>query len=108
MHNHGHGDKKKETDSSLPKICLVGNPNVGKSAIFGLLTGTYVTVSNYPGTTVEMIAGETEIGGVSYELLDTPGVNSLVPMSEDEKVTRDVLLDGVLESLSSDAVVDLL
>ena len=39
-----------ETDSS--RVVLVGNPNVGKSVIFGFLTGRYVTVSNYPGTTV--------------------------------------------------------
>ncbi|TFH30183.1 MAG: iron transporter FeoB, partial [Deltaproteobacteria bacterium] len=40
------------------KIVLVGNPNVGKSVIFGQLTGRYVTVSNYPGTTVEVSRGE--------------------------------------------------
>ena len=39
------------------RIALVGNPNVGKSVIFGLLTGKYVTVSNYPGTTVEVSKG---------------------------------------------------
>src|SRR4051812_2949603 len=33
------------------RIALVGNPNVGKSVVFGRLTGQYVTVSNYPGTT---------------------------------------------------------
>ena len=54
MHNHGH-DAKKELDyKGKEKIVLVGNPNVGKSVIFGLLTGKYVTVSNYPGTTVEV------------------------------------------------------
>ena len=40
------------------KIILVGNPNVGKSVVFGQLTGRYVTVSNYPGTTVEVSRGE--------------------------------------------------
>ena len=39
-------------EERLPPIVLVGNPNVGKSALFGALTGKYVTVSNYPGTTV--------------------------------------------------------
>ena len=40
--------------ASFHRIALVGNPNVGKSVIFGALTGTYATVSNYPGTTVEV------------------------------------------------------
>ena len=43
-----------ETEEGLKKIVLVGSPNVGKSVIFGNLTGKYVTVSNYPGTTVEV------------------------------------------------------
>ncbi len=78
--------------SSLEKIALIGNPNVGKSVIFGLLTGKYVTVSNYPGTTVEVTQGNISLNSKKLVLIDTPGVNSLIPMSEDEKVTRDILL----------------
>jgi ferrous iron transport protein B len=91
MHDHSHG--KVEAKGAMSKIFLIGNPNVGKSAIFGLLTGRYVMVSNYPGTTVEVTRGELEIQREKYLVVDTPGVNSLVPMSEDEKVTRDILLD---------------
>ena len=69
-------------------IVLVGNPNVGKSALFGALTGRYVEVSNFPGTTVEVTAGK--IGDV--QLIDTPGVQSLLARSADERVTRDILL----------------
>lgn len=76
----------------LNKIVLVGNPNVGKSVIFGLLTKTYVTVSNYPGTTVELSQGNIILDGKKYLLIDTPGINSLTPMSEDEKVTRNIFL----------------
>ena len=65
---------------------------MGKSVIFGLLTGKYVTVSNYPGTTVEVTSGNISLEGKRLVLIDTPGVNSLIPMSEDEKVTRDILL----------------
>ena len=90
--------------NKLERLCLVGNPNVGKSAIFGLLTGKYVIVSNYPGTTVEITNGEAELHGDKYRIVDTPGVNSLVPMSEDEKVTRDILLDS--EFLSVVQVID--
>ena len=74
------------------KIILVGNPNVGKRVIFGNMTGRYVTVSNYPGTTVEVARGEIRGRGRSVEVIDTPGVYSLLPMSEDERVTRDILM----------------
>jgi ferrous iron transport protein B len=78
--------------TAVRRVALVGNPNVGKSAIFGLLTGKYVTVSNYPGTTVEVIQGNATLNGRPNIIIDTPGANSLTPMSEDERVTRDILL----------------
>ena len=65
---------------------------MGKSVIFNYLTGKYVTVSNYPGTTVEVATGTMAAQGKKFQVIDTPGVNSLIPMSEDEKVTRDILL----------------
>jgi ferrous iron transport protein B len=77
-------------DISAP-IVLVGNPNVGKSVIFGCLTGRYVTVSNYPGTTVEITSGSLSDG---RPLIDTPGTNSLTASSDDERVTSDLLLSG--------------
>ncbi len=73
-------------------VILVGNPNVGKSVVFGALTGRYVNVSNYPGTTVEITRGEARDRGTTLEVIDTPGVYSLLPMSEDERVTRDILM----------------
>jgi len=71
---------------------LVGNPNVGKSVIFAFLTGRYVEVSNYPGTTVEVARGTMRLGDREVAVVDTPGIASLVPLSEDEQVTRDILL----------------
>ncbi|UCD58528.1 MAG: ferrous iron transport protein B [Candidatus Hydrogenedentota bacterium] len=92
MH-HGSDDKVVLRDSvAVPTITLVGNPNVGKSVIFSLLTGKYVTVSNYPGTTVEIAKGTSSFDGGTYRVIDTPGANSLIPRSEDEKVARDMLL----------------
>src|SRR4029450_2661444 len=73
-------------------IVLVGNANVGKSALFGALTGTYVTVSNYPGTTVEVTSGSAVVGGRKTRVVDTPGAASFLPASDDERVTRDILL----------------
>jgi len=78
--------------SSPGRIVLVGNPNVGKSALFGALTGTYVTVSNYPGTTVEVTVGSMPVAGHRTPVVDTPGTASFIPVSEDERVTRDILL----------------
>jgi ferrous iron transport protein B len=79
-------------EKSRRRALLVGNPNVGKSVLFGALTGTYVTVSNYPGTTVEVTRGSATIEGHPWHVMDTPGTNNLLPMSEDEQVTRDILL----------------
>jgi len=75
-----------------PKIAIVGSPNVGKSVIFNRLTGAYVTVSNYPGTTVEVSRGRARIGGQTFEVVDTPGMYSLRPITEEERVTRHLLL----------------
>ena len=74
------------------QLILVGNPNVGKSVLFMALTGRHVTVSNYPGTTVEITRATAVVAGNRREVIDTPGTNGLVPQSEDEAVTRDVLL----------------
>ena len=80
------------------RIALVGNPNVGKSVIFGRLTGRYVTVSNYPGTTVTVTRGRATVGAEVCDIVDTPGVNALEgALSEDEKVTRDLLERGGAE-----------
>ena len=84
--------QRRRQGQSYDKVILIGNPNVGKSVIFGLLTGKYVTVSNYPGTTVEVSYGNISIGDRRLTLIDSPGVNNLTPMSEDEQVTRDILL----------------
>ena len=75
------------------RVVLVGNPNVGKSVVFGRLTGRYATVSNYPGTTVAITKGRALIGAEVCDIIDTPGVNALEgALSEDEQITRAVLI----------------
>ncbi|MDO9210112.1 MAG: ferrous iron transport protein B [Deltaproteobacteria bacterium] len=86
-------EKKSAAPEVIPRVALIGNPNVGKSVIFGWLTGQYVAVSNYPGTAVEVAQGNSKVGGRRRVIVDTPGINNLIPMSEDERVTRDILLD---------------
>src|SRR3989337_1625044 len=94
MHDHG-----TEAVKAGEKIIIVGNPNVGKSVIFGLLTGRYADVSNYPGTTVTLTTGSYHMGGVDTLVMDTPGVNTLIPMSEDEMVTRDILINETITQI---------
>jgi ferrous iron transport protein B len=84
-----------ETKSS---IALIGHPNVGKSVIFQQLTGHYVTVSNYPGTTVELTKGSATHFPESA-VIDTPGVITLPSRTEDEQVTAKVLFDEPLRTI---------
>ncbi len=82
----------EEAPSNRPlRVALVGQPNVGKSVLFSQLTSRYVTISNYPGTTVEVFRGRSALDGLACEILDTPGINGLDPASEDERVTVAVL-----------------
>ena len=57
----------------MKKILLMGNPNVGKSAIFSQLTGIRVVAANYPGTTVEFAQGTMKLGNETDLLIDVPG-----------------------------------
>ena len=83
------------------RVALVGQPNVGKSVVFGRLTGRYVTVSNYPGTTVAITKGRALVGAEVCDVIDTPGVNALEgTLSEDEQITREVV-----DSAAADLVV---
>jgi len=79
--------------NGLRKVGIVGSPNVGKSVVFNSLTGAYVTVSNYPGTTVDVARGKAKIEGEEFEIVDTPGMYSLLPITEEERVARSILLE---------------
>lgn len=82
----------------MSSIALVGQPNVGKSVIFHRLTGRYVNVSNYPGTTVEVTRGQFR-DHPEQTILDTPGVLTLPARSEDEQATAHILLNEKLGAL---------
>jgi ferrous iron transport protein B len=88
----------------LRKLLLLGNPNVGKSLLFGCLTNRYVTVSNYPGTTVEITTAKATIAGEVRLVVDTPGTNGLIPQSDDERVARDMLITSTITSAGADVV----
>mgnify|MGYP005810447781 CR=1 FL=1 len=74
-------------------VAIVGPPNSGKSTLFNRLTGMRQKVANFPGVTVEHHLGRTKLdAGREVAVIDLPGVYSLSPRSEDEQVTRDVLM----------------
>lgn len=66
-------------------IFLMGNPNVGKSTMFSRLTGVKTDASNYPGTTVSLLKGETVIEKQIYTVYDMPGIYSLHESSRTEE-----------------------
>ncbi len=74
----------------------MGNPNVGKSAIFSRLTGARVIISNYPGTTVEFTQGHMRLGSEKVMVMDAPGSYSLDPTSKAEEVAVEMLKDADL------------
>ncbi|MGA1861761.1 ferrous iron transport protein B [Deferribacter thermophilus] len=75
------------------RVLLVGNPNVGKSALFYNLTKKYASVSNYPGTTVSIFKGKTNVGSHhEIEFIDTPGFYNFNTITEEEKVTKEMIL----------------
>ncbi len=87
-----HGEEMRIAGDGFRKVSIVGSPNVGKSVVFNSLTGAYVTVSNYPGTTVNVSRGKAKIEGKEFEIVDTPGMYSLLPITEEERVARSILL----------------
>ncbi len=89
---HGEGLHIKD-DNLRKKVTIVGSPNVGKSVVFNRLTEAYVTVSNYPGTTVNVSRGKAKIEGEEFEVVDTPGMYSLLPITEEERVARLILFE---------------
>ncbi len=78
-------------------VAVVGNPNAGKTTLFNSLTGSFQKVGNYPGVTVEKVSGTLKFSDITAEVVDVPGLYSLVPVSEDERVAVDVIRGAVEE-----------
>lgn len=87
-----HHDLPLEIDipPGAKRIVLAGNPNTGKSVFFNALTGLYVDVSNYPGTTLEI----THAALGDDVLIDTPGVYGISSFNDEERIARDIILSA--------------
>ncbi|HMB93473.1 MAG TPA: ferrous iron transport protein B [Rhodothermales bacterium] len=86
------------------RIALAGNPNVGKTTVFNLLTGLRQKIANYPGVTVERKSGRL-VRTEHVEIIDLPGTYSLNPKSIDERVAYDVLVGRMDGEAPPDMVV---
>ena len=75
------------------RVCLVGNPNSGKTTLFNLLTGLNQKVGNYAGVTVDKFTGKVSINNELVDLVDLPGSYSLYPKSIDESIVFNTLID---------------
>ncbi len=93
------GEKVPEVPGrEISTVALIGPPNSGKSTLFNRLTRLRQKVGNYPGVTVEQRVGLVASNGHEIRLIDLPGVYSLTPYSDDERVAVDVLtgqMDGL-------------
>jgi ferrous iron transport protein B len=74
-------------------VAIAGNPNTGKTTILNALVGTNFTVGNWPGVTVEKKEGALVYDGVRLRFVDLPGIYTLEPVSDDERVARDFLVN---------------
>jgi ferrous iron transport protein B len=99
-------ETQQSTSDRVRTVAVVGLPNAGKSTLFNRLTGLRQKVANYPGVTVEKRVGQARLSGsVAVELVDLPGIYSLQPMSEDERVAHDVLTGRMPGISPPDAIV---
>ena len=87
-----------------PLVALVGNPNAGKTTLFNALTGLRAKTANFPGTTVSRKLATLERADGPVTLLDLPGLYSLQPTTPEERVTQEVIDQG-LEGQALDAIV---
>jgi ferrous iron transport protein B len=107
-----HATSDETAGAGAPVVALVGAPNTGKSTLFNALTGSRVTMGNWPGTTVEVSRGvwrstllapacgsldctcDAAERATSMTVMDLPGAHSLDAHSPDEELTRALIVDG--------------
>jgi ferrous iron transport protein B len=92
----------KRVTGSQPdqRVIILGNLNVGKTTLFNLICKKTAQVSNYPGTSVEIGRGHFHEGGKIIQLIDTPGIDNINAESEDEVISRNLLLEEQPQSIA--------
>ena len=100
---------KQKSDLKIRKVpkknqismLFIGQPNVGKSSLLNALVGTKIEVSNFPGTSVEIIEAKKtfrvldeaqEVHQIEYKFIDTPGIYSISDRSAEETLTKKAIL----------------
>ena len=78
--------------SKATLVALAGQPNVGKTTVFNLLTGLNQHVGNWPGKTIEQKAGTYQRNGLTFRIVDLPGTYSLTANSPEEVIARDFII----------------
>ncbi len=89
---HDEADSRPLQQPADLTVALVGQPNVGKSTVFNMLTGLNQHVGNWPGKTIEQKTGTLRYNEAVLHLVDLPGTYSLTANSEEERITRDYLI----------------
>ena len=85
-------EARQTTLDSLPRVALIGNPNVGKSSVFNALTGMKQHTGNWSGKTVSVAFGRSKLGDKEFSLVDLPGTYSILAGSPEEETARNYLL----------------
>jgi len=89
-------DKPSVDDESVEEyvVAVAGNPNVGKSTLFNILTGGKQRVGNWPGKTIERKEGARTVGNVKLKFVDLPGTYSLSALSLEEVIARRFIVEA--------------
>lgn len=79
-------------EGKVIKVLFIGQPNVGKSSIFNMVTKSHVEVGNWPGKTVAVNKGEVSFKGYKLVLYDLPGIYGFTTLTQEELVAREAIL----------------
>lgn len=95
-----HSPRPADVATTTLTVALAGNPNVGKSSLFNALTGAHQHVGNWPGKTVERLAGTCRLGAAPITVVDLPGTYSLAASSPEEVVAEAALASDEIDAVA--------
>ena len=92
FHHHQQRARQHHQHQRTITVALAGQPNVGKSTVFNVLTGLKQHVGNWPGKTIEQKSGTYDYNGTEVHIVDLPGTYSLTANSLEEQIARDYII----------------